>query len=598
MTRFHLLFVCFWLFFAGWPLAYGADILPRLDFIHVNANTGQAAGGHSALKIGSTVFHYQFFPDNRFLLVRDSWNHFSFVYTQLRNRSLSIASLPVSRPTVEKIYDHFSVLLVRQQQNIARLAAVEQEQKLITALDSEKQRISLPGLGLFALDKKGDTDMQSLVSLLSQKRGQGFLIRLQNQASLELKDLVQAANQHKTGSRWPSEMRELVCKLAYYKLLVQTSPLTLSSVITPPHQSPPLSDLEREYLKSFQNSLVNSLCGLLDLSRPGNTSLLLIQTARFLVISRSLASGNLLTLDSFSDDAVPIVPPEESDLEEIAVHLREQAAQRRKEFFSQHQQGQITYTALENAQTRVHEVTRYFQEHRGIRVENGVLLPSRSGSFILSDIDINPGAMLDISQENRELLNMLRQEIDHKYAYDLISRNCATALLQALNDSFADALEGKQALGGWLVPSEGLAFVPFVLQEKVVKTFPGQQQKTLLSRRLSALNKLYKAPDVSKLWIWLHEVNTLTSSLYTPRLEDTPFLFFTDDTLILRPVLGAANLCWGAMQSVAGLCTLPMDGGNRLRQGARGVLYSLPELVFVNIRKGTFRVGSLSTVGP
>jgi hypothetical protein len=65
-------------------------------------------------------------------------------------------------------------------------------------------------------------------------------------------------------------------------------------------------------------------------------------------------------------------------------------------------------------------------------------------------------------------------------------------------------------------------------------------------------------------------------------------VFFTDDTVALRPLLGAANLVAAAGASVAGLVTMPLDHGARLRAGLRGALFSLPELAFVNIRKGSF----------
>ena len=54
----------------------------QIEFIYVNANVGAAAGGHTALRLGEDVFHYQFFPDKRFLLVRESWDQFKLIYTR------------------------------------------------------------------------------------------------------------------------------------------------------------------------------------------------------------------------------------------------------------------------------------------------------------------------------------------------------------------------------------------------------------------------------------------------------------------------------------------------------------------------------------
>jgi len=86
----------------------------------------------------------------------------------------------------------------------------------------------------------------------------------------------------------------------------------------------------------------------------------------------------------------------------------------------------------------------------------------------------------------------------------------------------------------------------------------------------------------------LRESNTLTSTIYRYGPDDSLFLFFTDDAVAARPALGAANLAVAAGGSLAGLVLLPLDRGVTLLAGLRGVLYSVPELAFVNIRKGTF----------
>jgi hypothetical protein len=52
-------------------------------------------------------------------------------------------------------------------------------------------------------------------------------------------------------------------------------------------------------------------------------------------------------------------------------------------------------------------------------------------------------------------------------------------------------------------------------------------------------------------------------------------------------LFGAANLITGLAASAVGLAMLPVDGGD-LWAGIRGAVFSLPELVFENIRKGSF----------
>jgi hypothetical protein len=76
--------------------------------------------------------------------------------------------------------------------------------------------------------------------------------------------------------------------------------------------------------------------------------------------------------------------------------------------------------------------------------------------------------------------------------------------------------------------------------------------------------------------------------MYRRNADDSIFVFFTDDAVIARPILGAVNLAVGLAASAVGLVTLPVDSGATLWAGLRGAVFSLPELFFRNIRKGTF----------
>jgi len=55
-----------------------------------------------------------------------------------------------------------------------------------------------------------------------------------------------------------------------------------------------------------------------------------------------------------------------------------------------------------------------------------------------------------------------------------------------------------------------------------------------------------------------------------------------------RPLLGAVNGAAGLGAGAAGVALLHFDHGRLLGSGLRGVVFSLPELAFVNLRKGSF----------
>ena len=56
----------------------------------------------------------------------------------------------------------------------------------------------------------------------------------------------------------------------------------------------------------------------------------------------------------------------------------------------------------------------------------------------------------------------------------------------------------------------------------------------------------------------------------------------------IRPVYGAVNGAYGLIAAALGIFTLPMDSGDLSMAGLKGALYSLPELFFCNIRKGSY----------
>jgi hypothetical protein len=54
-------------------------------------------------------------------------------------------------------------------------------------------------------------------------------------------------------------------------------------------------------------------------------------------------------------------------------------------------------------------------------------------------------------------------------------------------------------------------------------------------------------------------------------------------------LFGVVNTAAGIGQSVYGFFSLPLDSGKNLKSGATGILMSLPELFFFNMRKGSYK---------
>jgi hypothetical protein len=145
--------------------------------------------------------------------------------------------------------------------------------------------------------------------------------------------------------------------------------------------------------------------------------------------------------------------------------------------------------------------------------------------------------------------------------------------------------ESLQRLGGYVDATQGLNFIPALSAAEVDACYTVTANREQPSYRAAQLAEMKK--HESALLVFLRESNTITSTIYNRPPNDSPFLFFTDDTVIFRPLFGAFNLLTGVGETLLGLVTLPVEGTHRLYLGAQGILFSLPELFFVNLRKGT-----------
>jgi hypothetical protein len=145
--------------------------------------------------------------------------------------------------------------------------------------------------------------------------------------------------------------------------------------------------------------------------------------------------------------------------------------------------------------------------------------------------------------------------------------------------------ESAERLGGNV--SAVYNFIPFVSFQSVQANYKVTESTVLNSYRGQKLEQLYARNN--GLMTVLRESNTFTSTLYAYNPDDAFFVFFTDDNLVLRPFFGLFNTMAGIGQSVVGFFSWPFDSGRNLESGATGILMSLPELFFFNMRKGSYK---------
>ena len=242
-----------------------------------------------------------------------------------------------------------------------------------------------------------------------------------------------------------------------------------------------------------------------------------------------------------------------------------------------------TYNRMEEGAGRFAELENGRLNGNVIRVAYGRLVPSRPGTVPLIDVEIPAQTLtraLAAARTNREIYS---RRLKDCYPYDLITRNCATELIENMNAPFQKHERIAEVLGGKITPGEDFGFIPFRLFDlvknryRVVKidVLPGYRKRMLIE-------------ETENTGSYLQECNTLTSTLYHGSKGDTQFIFFTDDVVWIRPLYGLINGAYGLITAALGVFTLPLDGGDLSVSGLEGTLYSLPEIFFFNIRKGSF----------
>ncbi|AGF77270.1 hypothetical protein UWK_00690 [Desulfocapsa sulfexigens DSM 10523] len=560
-----------------------------IDFLYINANAGEAAGGHTALRLGDAVFHYQFFPDSTFLLVREPWDSFRFLYNDLHNRSIAIAALPLDLSAAIQIRNHFAELLAAQEQFFNALEQLRQEKRFVESLLAGKTDVAVDCLGFFTNTWRA-VSPSDLPRYIEKTLGADFLEFTLKEVEGELYKAVAAMNQ---GRRPGNGFQEILALREALRVLLDNRALTDDALIPAMDKEVSLNVSEREILKAFGDHLAESLVELLRSRRPDRGTAILLQTARFLAVQSSLEKGQMLTLDPFFAD-VREVKLSDEDIEGgrlriLQEGLLEQSEKRRELFFKEGRHLEIAYTLMETGRARAWELEQVNGGQRRVRLLTKVTLPTRSGNVTVDTLHPDPDGVKENIQILEEEIAEKQKKSEKLYGYNLFTRNCATELIRSLNSTFTDSESGKNVLGGWMEPDSGFAFIPFLFYEQSVKAFSLQDEQFLQARRLRNLETLYA--EENDLVVWLRESNTVSSTLYQPRSKDTPFLFFTDDSLLLRPLLGLVNVAYGIAHGVAGLAMLPLDGRENLNQALRGIFYSLPELTFGNIRKGSYSMG-------
>lgn len=603
-----------------WPvLAEGesSSSSPPFQFIYIDANVGGSSGGHSALRINNTVYHFQYFPDGLFKLVRERWPYFRYIYNDLENRTLYVAHIHIANRDLQTLQEYLDRYYLIQKAHMSRLGELSADTKLLNDLSRGHFQMPVNGAGLFSFDSPSDEVSTQLRSAVIDTYGEKYLERAMETLNRELSKIPLVVSSVEpiniNNDIYPPPIKSLSRKYAENRLKrtalwvldralpVRKIELTDMDHFIRPSDRRGLTRNERNKLSAYAETLKTSVIHLPASSRPDWGYPLLLANARYQAVMWSLKRNRLYLLDPFPESAKSVPPQTLAEDPTVTARLADRAWRkywdiRRSAFagpslderaLDKGPLDERTYSRLEEGAGRFAELEKGRLTGNTIRVAYGRLIPSRSGMTPLPAPSLPQQTINQLLTEARLNRDIYNAQLKRSYPYNLINYNCATELIQNINAPFQSQERITEALGGGIVPGEDFGFIPFRLFGLVkdrfrvteVDVLPGYRKRMLLRAE-------QEEPENTSLYF--RECNTLTSTLYPGVEEDTPFLFFTDDVVWIRPVYGAINAAYGLITAALGIFTLPLDGGDLSLAGLKGTLYSLPELFFFNIRKGSF----------
>jgi hypothetical protein len=606
-----------------------------LEYLYVAANAGEASGGHVALRFGPHVYHFQHEEPGTLQLQRDDARTFDYAYRVLGNRTITASRVAVSGETYARLKQAFNERYVRENRELATRDALRRDRQLLDALAAAREQgaagptLDVVGAGLFEMPSRGSAAepcenglavgepdggavarlsghvpaLLALQARVVREYGPNFIASRRQSVVRELAELRYFPNPAACTAEAPAHYAfadrhaDLVLQRLALDVLTTAPPLAEGAAIVVPANLVVLDPPAQEVLRRAAHQQEDRLARLLAGRRPDWGGAALIGMARLAALDAAQRCGRLVVLDvapSAHERTVSAPDLNAAVLEDARAELWE-VWQRTRSMGTVEEE---RLAALELAVSRWHAAEHALATGTLPPAIPDASLPQRPAAVVVPDVALADGALARARERAREEERRYDTWLQKRHGYHLVTRNCVSEIFRTVDAALAahqgESGLGTRDLGGRIDPDGPLHFVPLVSARVVNATWPVTDVREFPSYRRQRLRAM--RTQEGRLRTWLREFNTFTSTVY--RWSDDPefFVFFTDDAILPRPLLGAVNLLAGLGQGVLGVAMAPGDRGRMLRAGLMGALFSLPELTFVNVRKGTLAYVRRGTV--
>ena len=539
------------------------------------------------MRINDDVFHFQ--HESGFNhLTRNGWSDFLRTYSDIENRDIHSARLDISVPDSERLADRLNLARLIQEAHLDHLLALEEETQFF-GLSTQEQRKRLEKAFLFAPGQSPDEDMVELTFRLNQDHISTLSLGDNQASTTPTNPTISSSTSSSTPTQLDTEHYPVYSRTwlqsalatSLYRHLgnalrkgwpIRASAVVEASQMTSNHTAQ-LGPQQKRWMRELREETYQFIAKGLQNPRLFPPKSLAVAIGRYLLLGKSLRTGFLLALDlseTDSDTAIKGLITSHPN-QALSLQLKENALRRIKVAMLSSESKELALRQLEEKLTEIAQLQKSSVSSFSSQKTKASLTPHQS-------LNLPETTSIERQREAEEREEAFRDAFMKTYRYNLITHNCATELMREM-DAIKPFTQPSSA------SSHPDSFVPFRLYEHIQNDQPLIKRQTIpsLHHRLTASLE-EQAPLIR-----LGELSTLTSTSYTPRSEDGAFLLFTDQSpFFLRPVLGSGNLGYSLLTGALGLLKLPMDNGSEFLEGLNGALFSLPELVGWNIRKGSY----------
>ncbi|MBK7976630.1 MAG: hypothetical protein IPK07_26310 [Deltaproteobacteria bacterium] len=578
------------------PAESGGAAPSFFEYLYAEPNSGAASGGHVAIRIGENVYHFQQVEGGILRLFRVDAARFDHSYRALGNRTLTVTRVAVPPGAAEELRWAFEGYRQRQDGEFGTLDERRRDLDLLRAwrlTGGDHGVAAVAASGYFASGdappeeadgseekarRAGLEALRRVAARIEGELGAGYLARRSRELALTIESLDEAS----LGEGIARRYTDLAAEWLAVELLADPPPLAAGSWVSLDVPEFALEARDRTRLRELADTVADAAVALAQSSRPDRGDPLLVALARLEALERSIASGRLVLLDPARGDEA-LVPT--ADVRASTGALRRILAERGDDFryardalFAPDSWDEGRLSRLELAGAAWADLAGALERGAPLRIPTPFQIPSRvAPARAYPKPALAPAVLAGAHERAARAEAAALARLRERYPYDLVTRNCVTELF---------AILATVPLEAHVDAAGALHFVPLAASHAVADTYPGSRAEVRPSFRVRALDAFERC-DGSALATDLREASTLTAHSYTPNDADPLFLFFTDDAVALRPLLGVLNLAVGAGGTVAGAALAPWDGGTLLRRGWEGVIFSVPELAFVSLRRGT-----------